>query len=171
MGDDSCEIGFHYSLFAGHAFPGKRSEHARGTNAVYPPLININAGAHCIFIVSASGTAPLSYQWAYNGTLLPGSTTSILGLTNLVAANTVSNAGSYSVTVTNLGTTNAGASPAVGNCVLQVYSGTYPLAPTNLAVLRSSDGISSTGANANWQCVIYRSNDDERNLPEHADDA
>jgi hypothetical protein len=121
--------------------------------AIYPPQMNINAGAHCTFIVSAAGTAPFSYQWAYNGTPMAGATTSVLALTNLVNASTISNAGTYTVTVTNLATTNAGAAPAVSNAVLTVYSGLYPLSSSNLAVLRNGDG---TGApNANTGNALY----------------
>jgi hypothetical protein len=54
--------------------------------------------------VSANGTAPLSYQWRFNGAAIAGATNTALNLTNLQ----VSNAGNYSVTVSNLyGTTNS----------------------------------------------------------------
>ncbi len=61
------------------------------------------AGAVASFSVSASGTAPLSYQWQQNGTNLSGggqvsgTTTNLLAITNLGLAN----AGSYTVIVTN----------------------------------------------------------------------
>lgn len=120
---------------------------------IYPPQMNINAGAHCSFVVTVAGTSPFSYQWAYNGTPITGATTSVLALTNLVNANTLSNAGTYTVTVTNSSTTNAGAFPAVTNAMLTVYSGMYPLSSSNLAVLRNGDG---TGApNANTGNALY----------------
>jgi hypothetical protein len=113
-------------------------------NAIYPPAININAGAHCTFIVSASGTAPLSYQWAYNGTPITGATTSVLALTNVTTAMTLSNAGTYTVTVSNA----SSPTPPTATGVLQVYAGTYPMASSNLAVLRFGDGISTANSGA-----------------------
>jgi alpha-tubulin suppressor-like RCC1 family protein len=49
------------------------------------------------FSVTASGTAPLSFQWWFNGLVLPAQTNSSLILTNVQATN----AGNYSVVVTN----------------------------------------------------------------------
>jgi len=50
------------------------------------------------FIVTATGTPPLSYQWTFNGTNLIGSTESELILTNI----TPSNLGNYRVIITNV---------------------------------------------------------------------
>jgi|GEM_PF-477343 len=56
-------------------------------------------GSNVTFAVNASGTAPLSYQWLFNGTNnLPSATNANLTLTSLA----VSNAGNYSVWVTNI---------------------------------------------------------------------
>ena len=55
-------------------------------------------GQNAAFSVVASGTAPLSYQWRFNGTALSGSTSSALALSNVQT----NDAGSYSVVVTNL---------------------------------------------------------------------
>jgi hypothetical protein len=55
----------------------------------------MNQGA--MFSVAASGTAPLSYQWGFNGTDLADATNSALALTNVQTTN----AGSYTVVVTN----------------------------------------------------------------------
>src|SRR5207245_8718350 len=52
-------------------------------------------GANVTFSVSASGKAPLSYQWRLNGKNLPGATLSTLTLTN------VQSGGDYSVVVSN----------------------------------------------------------------------
>ncbi|MGA2864224.1 MAG: protease pro-enzyme activation domain-containing protein [Verrucomicrobiota bacterium] len=62
------------------------------TNQVAPPQADVS------FAVAASGTAPLSYQWTFWGTNLPGATAAVLWLTNLQA----SQAGSYAVVVSNL---------------------------------------------------------------------
>jgi len=70
-----------------------------------PPAIttepfSIVADAHteAEFIVTATGTPPLSYQWTFNGTNLIGSTESELILTNI----TPSNLGNYRVIITNV---------------------------------------------------------------------
>jgi len=56
------------------------------------------AGSTATFTVLATGTAPLSYQWKFNGVNIPGATSATLTLTNIAA----SNAGSYMVVVSNL---------------------------------------------------------------------
>lgn len=55
-------------------------------------------GGAATFSVAASGTAPLGYQWFFNtNTLIAGSTTNTLTITNAQ----LTNAGSYSVVITN----------------------------------------------------------------------
>ena len=55
-------------------------------------------GGTATFSVTAGGTAPLYYQWAFNETNIPGATYTTLTLTNVQ----VSQAGNYTVLVTNL---------------------------------------------------------------------
>ncbi len=55
-------------------------------------------GGSATFNVSAGGTAPFSYQWQFNGADIAGATTNSYTLTNLQT----NDAGSYSVTVTNV---------------------------------------------------------------------
>ncbi|MCX6922649.1 MAG: immunoglobulin domain-containing protein [Verrucomicrobia bacterium] len=54
-------------------------------------------GASIVLSVQASGLAPLSYQWRFNGAVLPGATRQSLQLTNLQAAQV----GYYRVEVSN----------------------------------------------------------------------
>jgi hypothetical protein len=70
----------------------------------FPPSITVQPlsqmveqGTYISFTVTASGTAPLSYQWYMDGEALPQGTNSTLTLSNVQAANI----GSYSVTVSN----------------------------------------------------------------------
>jgi uncharacterized repeat protein (TIGR03806 family) len=70
-----------------------------------PPIItgqpsgqSVTLGDATVFSVSSSGTAPLSYQWRFNGTNIEGATTSSYSITNAQ----LSDAGNYSVLVTNL---------------------------------------------------------------------
>jgi hypothetical protein len=57
----------------------------------------IPSGGTVDFRVFRAGTAPMAYQWRFNGTNLPGATTSSLSLTNVQ----VSDAGNYSVVLSN----------------------------------------------------------------------
>ena len=77
---------------------------------VQPAPLAATAGAHANFSVTARGEEPLSYQWHYNGTALPGATAVSLTL----PAVTPAHAGSYTVALTNrLGTTTSLAAPLV----------------------------------------------------------
>lgn len=69
-----------------------------------PPVITsppasqmVNQGAAATFSVLASGTAPLSYQWRFNASALPGATASAYTRGNVQPADM----GSYSVVVSN----------------------------------------------------------------------
>jgi hypothetical protein len=63
----------------------------------HPQSQTVNAGALVTFAATATGTAPLSYQWKKNGANLPGQTNLILTLPSVSATD----AGDYTVTVTN----------------------------------------------------------------------
>lgn len=70
-----------------------------------PSLLTANVGQSVNFSVTAAGALPLGYQWYFNtNTVLAGQTNPALTLNNLQ----LTNAGMYSVTVTNpYGTTNS----------------------------------------------------------------
>lgn len=70
-----------------------------------PANVTVVAGNPATFSVGAGGTAPLGYQWRFNGTNLAGAT---LSSYTLPAAQTF-NAGAYSVQVTNSLGTNVSA--------------------------------------------------------------
>jgi hypothetical protein len=78
---------------------------AVATLTVYvPPAITTQPQSQAVakndatsFSVSASGTAPLGYQWRHNGTPLSGATSSTLTLAQIKSGNV----GSYTVVVTN----------------------------------------------------------------------
>ncbi|HVM47826.1 MAG TPA: immunoglobulin domain-containing protein, partial [Candidatus Acidoferrum sp.] len=72
--------------------------------ASIPPFISTQPkgqtagrGSTVLFSVTAGGSAPLSYQWHFNGAVVPGSTSSILTLTNVQPTN----GGTYFVVITN----------------------------------------------------------------------
>ncbi len=59
---------------------------------------SVSPGAYLIFTTSASGTAPLHFQWQFNQLDLPGKTG-----TSLILANAqLTNAGEYAIVVTNV---------------------------------------------------------------------
>jgi hypothetical protein len=62
-----------------------------------PANQTVVAGQSTTFTVGASGTFPLSFQWFFGGTALPGATNPSLTLSNVQ----FSQAGTYSVTITN----------------------------------------------------------------------
>jgi len=62
-----------------------------------PTNLTVYAGSNATFRVTATGSAPLSYQWRFDGNDLPGKTSSVLTLTSVQ----FSNAGPYSVVVSN----------------------------------------------------------------------
>jgi len=82
-----------------------------------PQSQTVGFGSNATFTVTATGTAPLRYQWDFNGSIIPNATNATLVLTNVQLAQ----AGNYSVAVTNLaGATNSAVA------VLNVTGGTGP---------------------------------------------
>jgi hypothetical protein len=68
------------------------------TITLHPQSQTSSAGGDATFVVSASGTAPLSYQWRFNGTNVLNATGTSYTRTNIQPAD----AGSYFVVVTNI---------------------------------------------------------------------
>src|SRR5215831_20490430 len=62
----------------------------------------LRVGDHLAFVVSATGAATLKYQWSFNGAPIANATATSLSLTSIQ----LSNAGTYTVTVTNSVGTN-----------------------------------------------------------------
>ena len=90
---------------------GNNTIRAGGSSINAAPVIVIqpqdqiaNQGQNATFSVTATGLAPLSYQWQFNSTNLSGATSSAYTVANAQPTNV----GSYSVIITNsLGTTNS----------------------------------------------------------------
>ena len=66
---------------------------------VHPQSQTASAGESVTFTVEATGTAPLSYQWRFNGSDLPGETNAALKLNPVQSTQ----AGSYAAVVRNAG--------------------------------------------------------------------
>jgi hypothetical protein len=68
-----------------------------------PESLSVLVGSNVTFIVAASGTVPLSYQWRFNGTNITDATASACTRNNVQ----INDAGSYSVVVSNIAGTLA----------------------------------------------------------------
>ena len=88
-----------------------------------PSSISTYQGASTSFTVLASGTTPLSYQWEFNGNIIPNETNSTLMLSNVQT----NDEGSYAVIVTNI----AGS----------VLSSNATLSVTNASSVSCSDAV------------------------------
>src|SRR5258708_3009205 len=69
------------------------------TISLQPRSQSVSLGASVTFRVTATGTAPLSFQWRWNETPVDGATLSTLALTNV----TLARAGAYCAIVSNDG--------------------------------------------------------------------
>jgi hypothetical protein len=116
----------------------------------------INVGSSATFNVTATGSAPLNYQWWFNGTnLLAGATNSSLTLTNVQ----MDDAGNYSMVVTN----TAG-SVTSSNAVLTVNTSNVPITVYDFnnglpagTVFRSGTlvmGVTNAGGFNNSGCMV-----------------
>lgn len=117
---------------------------------VVPPSIvaqptnqTIALGASATFQVGATGTAPLSYQWLFNGVNMAGSTSDVLGLAN-VETNQV---GAYNVIVTNAA---GSVTSAVANLTV-VVPPSITLQPSNQVVVAGSNALFQAGADGSTQ--------------------
>jgi uncharacterized repeat protein (TIGR01451 family) len=92
-----------YDVVVGNVYGSMTSVVAQLTVLMPPSIISqptnqtVIAGSNVNFMVSASGTSPLAYQWWFNGTNAVGSNTNVLAVINAQT----SQAGAYSVVVTN----------------------------------------------------------------------
>jgi hypothetical protein len=89
-----------------------------------PWNVTATAGGSAVFQVGASGTPPLSYQWRFNGTDIPGATNSNYTIDNVQLAQ----AGGYSVVVSN-----GGGSTTSATVFLSVLAPLTNVAGCNLA--------------------------------------
>jgi hypothetical protein len=101
-----------------------------------PRNLTVSSNASMLFTVVAEGYRPLSYQWQFAGSNLPGQTAPMLALTNIDG----SQAGIYTVVVTNIGGAVTSA-PAV----LAVSSSVVPPALTAIAGPLGQFGFRLTG--------------------------
>jgi sugar lactone lactonase YvrE len=94
-----------------------------------PQSQSVAVGGNATFTVAAGGMAPLSYQWQLNGFNIPGATGPALAVNNAHNAS----AGSYTVTVANVGNT---VTSSVATLAV-TYAPGAPIDPALLAPLQN----------------------------------
>lgn len=112
-----------------------------------PAAATVNLGQLASFAVVASGTAPLSYSWAFNGVPIPGASSATFSL----PAATAGDAGAYTVTISNgAGSVTSGA--AALTVVLPPTITTQPLAQT----VTAGDTLTLTAAATGSDPLAYQ---------------
>jgi len=106
-----------------------------------PQNVITNQGSTAVFSVTASGNAPLTYQWRFNGTNILGANNSVLALFNVQPAN----AGQYDCVVNNaVGSATSSPATLTVNAVLPVITsqpaGFRVLPGTNVAFSVAATG-------------------------------
>jgi hypothetical protein len=101
-----------------------------------PTSQTVTAGSSATFSVTASGTAPLSYQWRFNGSNISGATSASYTLSNAQSAN----AGNYSVVVSN----SAGSATSNNATLTVSTTATAPSITTQPASQTINVGASAT---------------------------
>lgn len=113
---------------------------AAATIVTQPVSLVVTQGNTAVFIVAASGTPPLSYQWRLQSTNLPGQTAPTLTILNAQPAN----AGSYTVTVSNR-VGQAQSAPATLTVLQPPSISQHPASATNTAGSTAVFGVIATG--------------------------
>jgi hypothetical protein len=105
---------------------------------VQPANVTVSSGGGATFSVTATGTAPLHYQWYFDGVALTSATSTSVSLSSLQLTNT----GYYSVTVTNLG-----GSVTSSNALLTVLAAPVIITqPTNQIAVVGSNAVFTVSA-------------------------
>jgi hypothetical protein len=120
-----------YTVVVSNTFGFTASAPATLTVRVPPSIVahpqsqTVNPGSNVTFSVTANGTAPLSYQWRFNGASISGATSSTFTRSNVQHTN----AGFYSVAVAN----------SVGSAISQ--SAELIVRPQIMSAQRLSNGV------------------------------
>src|SRR5205085_1298102 len=105
-----------------------------------PQSQTVIAGTNTLFTVTATGLAPLSYQWQLNGGIIGGATGTNLTLNNVQFADT----GNYTVVVTNSGGAITSAVATLSVWVPPSISA-QPRSRTNTVGTSASFNVSASG--------------------------
>ena len=96
--------------------------------------LTVSVGNSATFSVWADGTAPLSYDWSFNGTDIPGET----GISYTIPSASINDAGTYAVTVSNI------YGYAVSSATLNVVSSSG-IVPGESGIVPGESGIVPSG--------------------------
>jgi pectate lyase len=123
--------------------PATRGGATAPTITTQPASQTVSAGSSVTFSVVASGTAPLSYQWKFNSANISGATSS----SYTIASAQTNNAGSYTVTVTNVAgsVTSAAATLTVNSSPVAPTITTQPASQTVTAGSSVTFGVVASG--------------------------
>lgn len=108
-----------------------------------PTSQTVTEGANVNFLIAASGTAPLTYQWRRSGTNLTGATSATLSL----SAVTTNQSGGYSCVVSNAAgsATSSTATLTVNPAVIAPTITTQPVSQTVVAGGNASFTVAASG--------------------------
>lgn len=109
-----------------------------------PASQSVTVGNTVFFAVEATGTAPITYQWAKDGAAVPGATEAWFAL----ASAQLGDAGSYTVTVTNAAghPTSAPATLQVSAVIVPPSITTYPVDQSVVVGHAASFSVVATGS-------------------------
>lgn len=106
-----------------------------------PQNISVVQGGSATFSVTATGTAPLTYQWLFNGGTIPGATGTNLTLLSVQATN----AGNYSVRVSNtIGTNTSAAATLSVSTLAPIAHWKFDEAPGSTVAVNSVGSVNGT---------------------------
>ncbi len=128
---------------------GKCTTNVAPVITTHPTNQSVAVTGTAIFNVTASGTAPLSYQWRCNGTNIAGATTTQLTLANVQ----LTNAGVYSVLVSN-----SVDSVTSSNALLSVYEPPCAPPPSGLISWWRAAGDTSDESGVNHGTLMNGAN-------------
>jgi endonuclease/exonuclease/phosphatase family metal-dependent hydrolase len=152
IGDSGASMMQHMGVIKDFRISSDNVTNAPGITS-QPQSQTVVQGSNATFTVTAFGTAPLSFQWSFNGAPLDGATASSYTRTNVQPGD----AGDYFVVVTNV----AGSATS-SNATLTVSSSpmivTDPQSQTVSAGQDATFTVLATGPSLNYQWRFYVSN-------------
>lgn len=148
------QVGNYYSLIASNAL-GMATNNASTLNAtpsevyIQPQAVSAMLGSSVTFTAKTNGQGPFTYQWLFNGASLDSATNISLTCYNVQ----LTNAGSYSVVVTNAYGT------ATASATLTVQPIVFNTGPTNLLFATNGMWLQLDGVFATNSVILYASTD------------